>query len=137
MGKVSIQTDTQASNPVFTEEDLSSSPNILNYASFTIRDLFYWWYIQMPIYYVKKLDRISTVISDQLSILILLRHFFLPWKRHKAAVGYFIGITIKLLYLPIAITLYLVGMAICISLFLFWLLIPPVAVLMTLISLFL
>ena len=132
----SLQINTKSNNPVFTEASLASTPNFLNYITFTIKDLLYWWYIQMPIYYLKKLGRVSTVISDQLSIHILIKHFFLPWKRHKAAVGYFIGITTKLIYLPVALSIYLAALGAYCLLIITWLLIPLVTIFFILISLF-
>ncbi len=132
-----LQINTQTSNPVFSEDDLSNTPNLLSYISFSLKDLLFWWYVQMPIFYIKKFERVSLVISDQLSIPVLIRYFFIPWKRHKAAVGYFIGILTKLLYLPIAISIYLFVMILCLLLFLVWLTIPLAAIFFTLISLFL
>ena len=137
MEKGNLQANTQASNPVFTDADLSSTPSFLSYISFSIKDFLYWWYIQMPIYYIKKLSRISTVISDQLSIGLLLKNFFIPWKRHRAAVGYFIGIMVKLFYLPIAFTLYLTAISTYCALIFIWLIIPLIAIFFTFISLFL
>jgi len=137
MEKKNLQIHTKSSNPVFSDMDLASTPNFLNYISFTIKDLLYWWYVQMPIYYIKKLGRISTIMSDQLSIHILIRNFFLPWKRHKAAVGYFIGVTTKLIYLPFAISIYLLSLSGYSILIIIWLLIPLVASFFILISLFL
>ena len=136
MRQEQLKINTQESNPIFSQEDLSSTHNILSYISFSIKDLLYWWYIQMPIFYIQKLSRVSTVVSDQLSLSILIRHFFLPWKRHRAAVGYFIGITTKLLYLPIAISIYLASMLTFLGLILLWVFIPLMAVFFTLISLF-
>ncbi len=136
MRQEQLKINTQDSNPIFSQEDLSSTPNIFSYISFSIKDLLYWWYIQMPIFYIQKLNRISVVVSDQLSLTILIKHFFVPWKRHRAAVGYFIGITTKLLYLPIACFLYLFTMLISCALLLFWILIPLMSVFFTLISLF-
>ena len=136
MEKEILKINTQASNPAFTESDLASTPNFLHYISFTIKDLLYWWYIQMPIYYIKRLNRISTVVSDQLSIHVLLRYFFVPWKRHKAAVGYFIGITTKIIYLPIALTIYLTTIALYIAIILAWLLVPLASIFFIFISLF-
>ncbi len=136
MEKEVIQINTKASNPIFSDEDFSDTPNILSYISFSIKDLLYWWYIQMPIFYLKRLGRVSTVVADQLSIGILIRNFFLPWKRHKAAVGYFIGMTTKLLYLPIAISLYLTIMILYLLFITIWTIIPFVAIFFTVISLF-
>lgn len=135
MEKEMIQINTKASNPIFSDEEFSDTPNIFSYISFSIKDLIYWWYVQMPIFYLKRLGRFSTIVADQFSIEILIRHFFLPWKRHKAAVGYFIGITTKLMYLPIAISFYLAVMALYISFIILWILIPPIAIFFTVISL--
>lgn len=136
MEKENLQINTKASNPIFSDQDFSNTPNFLSYISFSIKDLLYWWYVQMPIYYLKKLGRVSVVFSDQLSILILIKYFFVPWKRHKAAVGYFIGILTKLIYLPFAIALYLFAISLYCALILTWILIPLVAIIFTLISLF-
>lgn len=132
-----VKINTKSSNPVFTDVDLDSTPNFLNYLSFWIKDLLFWWYVQMPVYYLKRLERVSVVALDQLSIIVLLKNFFLPWKRHKAVVGYFIGIITKLIYLPIAFALYLIIMALYILYILAWLFIPLIAIFFTFISLFL
>ncbi len=133
-----IQINTKATNPIFSDEDFEEQePNLLSYISFSIKDLLYWWYIQMPIFYLRKWKRVSIVISDQLSLSLLIKNFFVPWKRHKAAVGYFIGILTKSFYLPIAIIIYITVLSIY-TLFIFsWLLTPIIAVFFTLISLFL
>ncbi len=132
-----IKINTKSTNPVFTDVDLASTPNFLNYLAFWIKDLLFWWYVQMPIYYLKKLERVSIIALDQLSIIVLLRNFFLPWKRHKAVVGYFIGIITKLIYLPIALTLYLATILLYALFILSWLLLPLIAIFFTFISLFL
>lgn len=137
MRQENIQIHTKDKNPVFTDDPFSTTPNILKLISYSIKDLLYWWYIQMPIIHLQKLSRISLVASDQLSIPILFQNFFLPWKRHKSLVGYFIGITLKLLYLPIAILIYVLMMLSYITFMLLWLLIPLVAIFFTIISLFL
>ncbi len=130
-----VQVNTKESHPIFTDVNLTTGPNITNIAIFFVKDFLYWWYIQMPIFYLNKLERLSIVISDNLSILILLKNFFLPWKRHKSAVGYFMGITTKLFYLPIAIAIYLVIITGYIITIIAWLFLPPTAILFVLISL--
>jgi hypothetical protein len=137
MKQGNLQLNKKDEIPILTDRGFVPSTNILSYLSFTIRDLLYWWYIQMPILHLKKLTRISVVVSDQLSIPILFKHFFLPWKRHKSAVGYFIGILLKILYLPIAISIYMFVIIVYISFMLFWLLVPILASFFTIISLFL
>ena len=89
----------------------------------------------MPIFYLNKIERISIVVSDQLSITILLKNFFLPWKRHRTLVGYFVGIIVKILYLPIAILIYLTTILAYAIIVLIWLLLPPITIVFVLISL--
>ncbi len=130
------QINTKESNPIFSDADFAKIPNISRLFIFFVKDFFYWWYIQMPIFYLEKLERISLVVADQLSISILFKNFFVPWKRHRSAVGYFIGILVKLLYLPIAIAIYLTIMIACALLIFVWVFLPPVAIIFVLISLF-
>jgi hypothetical protein len=137
MKQGNLQLNKKEDAPIFTDRGFVPSTNIFSYFSFTIRDLLYWWYIQMPILHLKKLNRISTVVSDQLSMRILFQNFFLPWKRHKSVVGYFIGITLKIVYFPIAIAIYTSAMILYLTFMLFWLLIPILAFFFTLISLIL
>ncbi len=136
MKKDKIQINIQATNPVFADVDLNKIPNVSKLIIFSIKDFLNWWYIQMPIYYLTKLERISMVVLDQLSIIVLLTNFFVPWKRDKTVVGYFIGILVKLLYLPIAIPLYITTILIYAMLIVAWLLLPPTTLLFILISLF-
>ncbi len=130
------QLNTRESNPIFTDVNLNATSRVSNLIIFTIKDFFYWWYIQMPVFYLRRLERISIVISDQLSIAILFKKFFTPWKRHKSLIGYFIGILVKLCYLPIAIPLYLLIISTYIILVIAWLLLPPTTIIFIFISLF-
>jgi len=91
---------------------------------YSLRDFFSWWYIEMPIRHFRTWYRIMVILNDQLSITLLLRHFFLPWRRHNSFAGYFFGITIKLIYLPIAIFAFLLGSSLYFAFIIFWILIP-------------
>jgi hypothetical protein len=91
---------------------------------FTVQDFLNWWYVKMPIWHLRRLVRVSVVIDDQFSISLLLRNFFLPWHRDNSMIGYIFGIIMKLLYLPIAIFIYLLCITLYLVFFIFWLLLP-------------
>lgn len=101
---------------------------------YNIKDFFYWWYIQMPTLYFRSLGRVLLIIDDNFSIGLLIQTFFVPWKRDKHLIGYAMGIAIRLLYLPFAITIYIITLLIYIILILFWILIPIMSVLFIFIS---
>ncbi len=88
-----------------------------------------WWYTRMSIWHLKMLMRISVFLDDNLSITLLLKNFFLPWHRDFSLVGYVFGILIKILYLPIAICIYLTLCVMYILLILIWFLLPPTTLL--------
>lgn len=119
-----IKLNTKESNPVFAEENLSKIPAAGSLFLFSIKDFLYWWYVQMPAFHLKTLGRVSDVMLDKLSIPILLSNFFVPWKRDKSPVGYFIGITVKLSFLPISIFVYLLVVLAYILFILFWVCVP-------------
>jgi hypothetical protein len=84
-----------------------------------------WWYVKMPIWHLRSLRRIVIVFDDNLSFSLLLKNFFLPWHRDKNILGYMVGITSKLFYLPICFFV-IVSITITYILFIFfWLLLPP------------
>jgi len=91
---------------------------------FFIQDFLNWWYVKMPLRYLRILGRVSTVVDDNLSISLLFRNFFVPWHRDRTIFGLIFGIVIKILYLPIAITFYLLAMILFIIFILTWLLLP-------------
>lgn len=93
-------------------------------AIYSLQDFLKWWYIQMLIWHLRKLKRVGTVVDDQLSISLLIRNFFVPWHRDRSAIGYFFGIIMKILYLPVGITIYLITMTIYTTLILGWLILP-------------
>ncbi|MDD4381984.1 MAG: hypothetical protein PHE21_01395 [Candidatus Dojkabacteria bacterium] len=93
-------------------------------AIYTIQDFLKWWYVKMSMWHLRKLKRFSIVLNDQLSILLLLKNFFLPWRRDASLIGYFFGILIKLLFLPITISIYIISMLIYIIIILGWLILP-------------
>jgi hypothetical protein len=103
---------------------------------FTCQDFLRWWYIKMPMWHLRRFARLSVVVDDQFSISLLIRHFFLPWHRDYSLIGYVFGIAMKLLYLPIAITIYLLCMTIYLIVSLSWLVLPIGALVFVIISFF-
>lgn len=103
---------------------------------FFIQDFLNWWYVKMPLRHLRKFGRLSTVFDDNLSITLLIGTFFVPWHRDKSIMGYLFGILIRLLYLPIAISIYSITMIVSFVLILIWLLLPLVAIIFTVISIF-
>lgn len=93
-------------------------------AIYTFQDFLKWWYVKMPIWHLRKLKRFSLVINDLFSITLLLRNFFLPWRRDPSLIGYFFGIVMKLFILPIGIVIYLLVMLCYLIVILAWLLLP-------------
>ncbi len=91
---------------------------------FTFQDFLRWWYIKMSAWHLRRFARLSVVIDDQFSISLLFKHFFLPWHRDYSLIGYVFGILMKIIYLPIAISIYLVCMIFYFLIYLFWLLLP-------------
>jgi hypothetical protein len=80
-------------------------------------------------WHFKMLGRISVLLDDNLSITLLLKNFFLPWHRDFSFIGYVFGILIKILYLPIAVGIYLFFCTMYTALILIWFLLPPVTLL--------
>ncbi len=103
---------------------------------FSIQDFLRWWYIKMPVWHLRRLLRLSIVIDDQFSISLLIKHFFIPWHRDYSLIGYVFGILMKILYLPLAIALYIISIISYILVFLIWLILPIASLLFIIISLF-
>jgi len=95
-----------------------------------------WWYIQMPIWHLRTVKRIIVVMDDNLSFSLLLRNFFLPWHRDRNPIGYIVGITTKILYLPLALSLIVTITFTYIMFIILWLLLPPTTIIFTLRSFF-
>lgn len=78
----------------------------------------------MPIWHLRKLARISVIVNDNLSLSLLIQNFFLPWHRDYSMMGYVFGLLIKILYIPIALIIYLISIFIYAIIILVWLLLP-------------
>jgi len=120
-------------------QQLLSQNNIDSYLEiwiYSVQDFLKWWYVQMPIWHLRRLGRLSVVIDDFLSITVLIKNFFLPWHRDYSLIGYFFGILVKLLYLPIAIAIYILAILIYIALIMAWIALPIATMVFILISIF-
>jgi len=131
-----IQKNTLTNNggqQLLNEDSIDSTLSILRYY---VREFLNWWYIKMIVWHLRMLERVSVLADDNLSLSLLLRHFFLPWHRDYSLIGYVFGILIKIIYLPFAIITYLVITTLYLSVILAWLVLPPATVFFILRSLF-
>lgn len=103
---------------------------------FSVQDFLRWWYVKMPMWHLKRLARLSVVVDDQFSISLLIKNFFLPWHRDYSAIGYVFGITMKILFLPIGICIYILAMATYLLTILAWLVLPVGSLVFVIISFF-
>ena len=107
----------------------SGVDNNIEIIGYSFKQFIRWWYAKMSMWHLKMLGRISILLDDNLSISLLLKNFFLPWHRDFSFIGYVFGILIKILYLPIAISIFLLFCTLYIALILLWFLLPPVTLL--------
>ena len=91
---------------------------------YSFQDFLRWWYIRMPIWHLRKLNRLSIVVDDQLSLSLLAKTFFIPWHRDYSAMGIVFGIAMRILYLPLALSIYIVIVLAYLVVILIWLLLP-------------
>ncbi len=110
---------------LLNESKVDSTFSIVRYS---IKEFLNWWYIKMSIWHLKMLGRVSVLLDDNLSISLLLKNFFLPWHRDYSFIGYIFGILIKLVYLPFAVTTYLLLCTLYFILIAIWLLLPPATI---------
>ena len=107
----------------------SGVDNNIEIIGYSFKQFIRWWYAKMSMWHLKMLGRISVLLDDNLSITLLLKNFFLPWHRDFSFIGYVFGILIKILYLPIAVGIYLLFCTMYTALILVWFLLPPVTLL--------
>lgn len=108
-------------------QQLLSGTKVDSYSAvflYSIQDFLRWWYIKMPIWHLRQLNRLGIVVDDYLSLSILFQTFFIPWHRDYSVMGFLFGIVMRLLYLPIATVIYLLIVFFYILVILFWLTLP-------------
>lgn len=112
----------------YIEKNLNEIGSLPEMIFFTMKDFLFWWYIQMPQKIAQSIVRILVYVDDQFSISLLFSTFLIPWKRDMTAVGYFMGIIVRIIYLPLSLIIYLVTLILSFFTFLFWVLLPPVTI---------
>lgn len=108
-------------------QQLLSGTKVDSYAAvllYSLQDFLRWWYIKMPIWHLRQLNRLSLVVDDYLSLSVLLKTFFIPWHRDYSFMGFLFGIVMRLLYLPIATAIYLLIVTFYLLIIIFWLVLP-------------
>ena len=111
---------------LFSDNDVKFS--IINSFANWSKSFFLWWYVSMPVWYILSLKRILTIIDDKFSVTLLLKNFFTPWHKKNNIFNYIFGIFIKIIFLPIGISLIVLTSIIYISYIIIWLLIPPITI---------
>ena len=104
--------------------DESKVDNYLLVLSYSVKDFFSWWYVKMPLWHLRMLRRISILADDNLSMTLLMKNLFIPWHRDASLIGYVFGLTIKILYLPLALLVYLLATVIYLGIVSILLLLP-------------
>ena len=122
-------------HPLYANIGANAQYNFFQIVKLYLIDFFNWWYIQMPIYIWAYSRRIVEVVEDRFSIIILIRTFDSPWKKDYSFVGFFMGIILRLLYLPIALSVLLTVTIASILTLILWILLPIFIVVMILITL--
>jgi hypothetical protein len=108
-------------------QQLLTGTKVDSYAAillYSFQDFLRWWYIKMPIWHLRVLNRLAKVVDDQLSLSLLSKTFFTPWHRDYSAMGYLFGIAMRILYLPIAVTIFLLIFFLYLLFILFWIILP-------------
>jgi hypothetical protein len=113
--------NNQTGQQLLTDTQTDPYPQI---AIYSIQDFLKWWYVKMLIWHLRKFKRVIIVVDDQLSISLLAKNFFVPWHRDRSAIGYVFGIVMKIIYLPIALTIFLLTMGIYLGIIGIWLILP-------------
>lgn len=103
---------------------------------YSFQNFLRWWYVKMPVWHLRRFARLSLVVDDQFSISLLLSNFFIPWHRDYSMIGIVFGIIMKLLYLPIAIAIYLTCILFYISIIIIWIVLPIATITFILTSIF-
>jgi len=108
-------------------QQLLTGTKVDSYATiflYSFQDFLRWWYVKMPIWHLRELNRIATVVDDQLSLSLLAKTFFVPWHRDYSAMGFLFGIIMRIVYLPIALAIFLVIFFAYLGFIVIWLILP-------------
>lgn len=90
----------------------------------------------MPIWFIVSLRKTTEVISDKLSLNLLVETFFVPWHRDNSALGKVIGVVMRLIAIPIALFVDLTVIVGYIAFILLWLALPIMTIFFIISTLF-
>ncbi len=119
---------------LFNPKEIADSISPYQFVVNTVKDFIGWWYIKQPIIFIKQYIRLIDIIDDRFSTSFLIRYFFVPWHRDKHFVGYMIGIIARLIFIPIGLLLIAITTTGYLTLLIFWVSIPIISLIMTIIS---
>ena len=87
-----------------------------------------WWYTEIPIWLIRLFKRVAVICDDSFSISLLLKTFFIPWHRDKSITGRIFGIVVRVIYLPIVISITIILLIIIAVSILIWITLPGIFV---------
>lgn len=93
-----------------------------------IRNFFAWWYGDIPLSLLSFLKRVLVILDDTTSFSIILKGFFKPWKNDYNIAGWLVGMSIKAVYLPIILVLFLLTIGCIVLALLAQLIILPIII---------
>ncbi len=120
--------------PIYYTFETIREYSYVDIAMYYFYDFFDWWYIKMPILLFKFATRFLSVANDQLSFSLLLRTFLVPWHRDNKLVGYFMGIMMRIIFLPISFLLLLLLSLASLVVIIIWILLPILSIIMLFLS---
>lgn len=114
--------------------DTNSDISISTFIKESFTDFLNWWYVIMPVRIVLSMRRTLTIIDDKFSISYIFKTAYIPWHRDYNFVGYFVGFFARLFVLIPGILVFLMTLSIYLIYLMFWIFIPMISVILTLIS---
>ncbi|HEQ65398.1 MAG TPA: hypothetical protein ENN64_01030 [bacterium] len=120
--------------PIYSEKRFVNITSFFSMITYTVTDFLYWWYFKAPIRTLRSLQRILLIVDDNFSISLLMKTFFIPWKRDYSTLGRVMGIIVRLLYLPIAIIIYFLVIILYLLYLVIWLALPIISIIFLLLT---
>lgn len=127
---------TQITNPAFTHQELAKEGSKIGLFVFTIKDFLFWWYLQMPVWYLVSLKRVILVLSDKLSLTLLLQTFSIPWHRDYRALGIVMGYVMRFFVIPMDLLIILLVILVYLFFILVWAALPIISIFFIITSIF-
>jgi hypothetical protein len=85
-----------------------------------------WWYTEVPIWQIRLFKRVAMICDDSFSISMLSKTFFVPWHRDKSITGRIFGLLVRIIYLPVVISITMVLLSIIVAFILIWIALPGI-----------